>query len=244
VWRFVEGEYRNVGMLKGWYSLFYDDAGRLVVLYDDEMSGPMGYYFLTFTEDGIKHEAIAATDNMTPVYRMTELEDEIAESVRRRHGVWHEHGILIGLATDETLSRFEELHEVDYSLVTEALGWYIDSNIVGTRLVVWANSLLRDVALISVGHDIIEHELWFMPIESFGTVSELPPGYAFVINSYVGGGTMPWSGISLVDENGTRRYFAIVPDVRGYVFDPPFLLMEFENRMDELPEDWQPWWQA
>ena len=149
-------------------------------------------------------------------------------------------GLSIAIAGDDFLDTFDSLHELDYSLVRTARDGGASDDIVGDRLVIWADVPLREFALISIGNDFVNEEMFFIPMDSFGMVSELSPGEAFVVNSYVGMGTMPWSGIAFVAENGDRMYFTISQDQSGY-FDP-YILRGFENRTDELPEDWQPWW--
>lgn len=153
--------------------------------------------------------------------------------------------IQIALASDELLINFDYLHEFDYSEVLvaripdESIAKYTD----GYNLVLWANRPFLNFAVVSIGHDFINDELFFIPIDSFGLIDELLPGEAFIVTNYWGMGMFPWSGVTFVDENGTNRYFMIsqnqaYPDGSGNLWD----IGEFHNRNDELPEDWQPWW--
>jgi len=114
VWRFIDGEYRNVGELMTWPNLFHDPEGNLIVLYDDVMRDEMAYYFLTFTDYELEHESIVDAANLDwddwanhhwgdefiiaptiigtdialiPVQRLTELENKIVEAVRLMHDV-------------------------------------------------------------------------------------------------------------------------------------------------------------
>jgi len=153
--------------------------------------------------------------------------------------------IKVALASDEFLSVFDYLHEFDYSevLVSRIHGGNTARYTDGDNLVIWTNRPLLDFAVISMGHDFIGDELFFIPMDSFGLIDELLPDEAFVITNYWGMGAFPWSGVTFVDEDGINRYFSIrqnhaYPDGSGYPWD----IGEFYNRNDELPEDWQPWW--
>lgn len=190
----------------------------------------------------------------------------------------------IALVNETLLNGFGHIHEVDYS----------DSH-VGLRLVIWADMILWELSLMRAGHDFLcDGSLIFIPISTHGCVDVLLPGQGYVINRYVGGGTMPWSGITFLDEDGQRHYFMMQQDLSGFIepspFDPdiidlfedgnllfariaegarwyipasldenggfdPYLwmeennhliiwfrLIEFENRVGELPSDWEPWW--
>jgi len=121
--------------------------------------------------------------------------DEIAEAPQRV-----EIGIRIALAYDKLLSAFDYLYELDYTLVREARTGGGVEKFNGDRLVVWADAPLYDFALLLFGNDSINSELLFIPIDSFGSVYELLPGQAVVINSYVGFGVLPWSGVTFVGE--------------------------------------------
>jgi len=148
-------------------------------------------------------------------------------------------------ASDELLSTFDYIHEVDYSLVRRARsGGHDIESFNGDRIVIWANVPLHDFALIWMANDMLGDDTIYIPAdEAFGLVEELSLGHAFVINHYVGLGTMPWSGVRFVDGSGQTRYFAMIqnqgyPDAGG----DRWHIWEFENRADELPDDWEPWW--
>ena len=146
----------------------------------------------------------------------------------------------IALADEELLSTFDHLHEVDYAI---AHAPYLDAIPPSdVKLVIWTNVPLRNFALLTFANDVISEESIFIPIDTFGQVSELSPGEGFVVNSYFGMGTLPWSGVTFIDESGTTRYFAFIQN-QGEQGDP-FLIWEFENRTSELPPDWTPWWEG
>jgi len=127
-------------------------------------------------------------------------------------------------------AHFTTIHELDYSTVHP----HID---VPSRmnLAIWANVPLRDFAVISIFNDIVESNLLWFPQERFGEIAVLQPGEGFLVNGYVGQGTMPSSGITFVDENGDTRYFTMqenAADMGG----EPWILREFE------PSDgWADW---
>ena len=137
--------------------------------------------------------------------------------------------------SDELLSTFSYLHEFDYSNVHD------ENTVTDLSLVIWSNFLLHGFAVISFGNDTIDDELIYIPIDTFGFIDSLIPGDAFVINSYYTRGSMPWSGVTFVDESGTRRYFALIQDHSEQ--EGGWSLIEFENRTHELPPDWTPWWE-
>jgi len=138
----------------------------------------------------------------------------------------------IAVANDEFLSTFEHLHMVDYTLAREARSDAPVEPFHGRSLAIWTDVPLYDVALMTIEHDFIASDLIFIPLETFGHVTQLQPGEAFVINNYIGWGTMPWSGITFVDENGDRRYFWMQQDESG-MFDPdpfdPDIFDKFED---------------
>jgi len=147
--------------------------------------------------------------------------------------------ISIDLASEALLNGFGNLHEVDYGQAVEARGGTA-GEIEGHTIAIWADVPLQELALLSFGNYFIGDDVIFIPTDTFGQIDILPVGDAFVISSYIGWGTFPWSGVTFVDEYGTKRYFLIqesMDDSQG-----AFMIREFENRTDELPEDWQPWW--
>ncbi|MCL2828597.1 MAG: hypothetical protein FWD99_07680 [Oscillospiraceae bacterium] len=102
----------------------------------------------------------------------------------------------------------------------------------GDTLMIQTYTPLRDFAVINMSNDALNDEIIFFPLESFGTVENFLPGEAFIIHSYMGVGTLPWSGITFLDENGQRHYFAIIQNqVDG---EDPYFLLALESRDDHL----------
>jgi len=105
--------------------------------------------------------------------------------------------IQIDLATDEFLSTFSNLHHAHL-------------NESGVDLVVWTNQPLPHVAVIVLEPEWLEDrdEWGFSPRDSFGYVEMLLPGEGYVINNYMGLGTLPHMGIGFFDaELGDTRIF-------------------------------------
>ena len=147
--------------------------------------------------------------------------------------------ISIDLATPEFLATFDYIHEFDYMLVREARQTG-GEDIIGDRLVIWTNTPLRNFALISIANDVINEEIIFIPMDTFDLVNELSPGMAFVINSFIGVGTLPWSGIAFQGEDDDlKRFFLLVQDQSDHF--EAYRLIEFRDRRDELPAGWRPW---
>jgi len=149
--------------------------------------------------------------------------------------------IQIAFADDEFINSFDNIRELDYSEVRLVRnGGYDDGLTDGDRLMIWANKPVSNFAVILIGNDDINDELIFFQLGSFGMTSELSPNEVFVINNYWGLGTLPWSGITYLDENGVIRYFTLQQSMQDGSWD----FYEFENRVSELPDDWRPWWQV
>ena len=120
---------------------------------------------------------------------------------------------------------FNILYEVNYNNVFEGIrGFRFDGE--GDRLIIWANKPMYNLSLIAVDHVVMDEEIHFFATDTVFTVDELNPANAsaFVIDSYYGMGTLPWSGIVFEDESGVRRYFTLQQS--GY--DGVFRLHEFE----------------
>ncbi|MCL2398361.1 MAG: hypothetical protein FWC91_01290 [Defluviitaleaceae bacterium] len=146
--------------------------------------------------------------------------------------------IQINFANDDFLRTFDHIHELDYSVVRTARDGSADGLTGGDNLMIWANQPITDFAVLLIVNDIIDEELIFIPLDSFGTLSELNPNEAFVINNYWGLGTLPWSGITFTEESGIKRYFTL----QQSMYDGNWRFLEFENRVNELPNDWKPEW--
>jgi hypothetical protein len=132
----------------------------------------------------------------------------------------------IALASDELLGTFNRIHEVDYRFVHAGFD-AINSTV---NLAIWANVPLRNFALLTFANDIVDENFVFIPIATFGNVSEFLPGEVFVVNSYFGMGTLPWSGVTFIDgngEHGAQRYFAMIQNQADE--GDPWLIWEFGN---------------
>jgi len=141
--------------------------------------------------------------------------------------------IQIALASQELLGKFDYLHQVDYTLLREARAGEAVEHFNGDRLVIWSDAPLYDIALISIESDFINDELVFIPIGTFGHAPELLPGHAFVINSYVGLGTLPASGIRLVAQSGERHYFWMLADQSVGIYPNPFIDPDFLDLFED-----------
>ena len=126
------------------------------------------------------------------------------------------------------------MHIFNHNEIAAAADWFgdLDENL-GDTLMIQTFTPLYDFSVISVRDDMLGDDLIWIPIEFYGTVENFLPGEAFIIQSYLGLGTLPWSGISFLDENGQRWYFLIVQNQMDD--GDPYLLVEFQNRTDELP---------
>ncbi|MCL2587971.1 MAG: hypothetical protein FWD84_01025 [Oscillospiraceae bacterium] len=138
-----------------------------------------------------------------------------------------------------TITRLENgadagAHTFDHRELEEAQwGVEIDwDEQIGDRLMIQADVPLYEFAVIVVENDILEDEIVFIPGDAFGMIEVLLPGEAFIINSYMGLGTFPWSGITFLDENGQRWFFTINQNMSGE--GAPYILWGFEDRSDEL----------
>ena len=130
--------------------------------------------------------------------------------------------VQIDFATDELLANFDALHEVEYT-----------TSPYGVRLAVWVNRPVADLSLIWLANDVIDEEIIFIPTDGLGSVEQLLPTQALVINNYMGLGTLPASGVRFVDEYGVRRYFAMIENM-AYPQGDRWMIWEFENRANEL----------
>ena len=103
--------------------------------------------------------------------------------------------VQIDVATEELLSSFSNLHHA--SVRTPADAEYGE----GVNLVIWANQALSDFSVVALTSEWLEDrgEWGFMPTFGFGGRSVLLQGEAFVIENYIGAGTLPHRGISFTD---------------------------------------------
>ena len=146
------------------------------------------------------------------------------------------------MATDELLATFSYLHQFDYAALREdrVPTSYNYQAIGGAKLVIWTNRPLTNFAVIQITTDFINDELFYIPLQSYGHIGQLLPGQGFVVHNYIGVGTLPWSGVSFVDEDGTQRFFWMQQNMAYPDQGNPWEIREFEDRTDELPEGWEP----
>jgi len=145
-------------------------------------------------------------------------------------------GLTISLASEELLNTFDYLHEADYTLLRGDFADDVFEYFNGDRLVIRADVPLYDLALISIANDVLDDlddRVVFAPVNAFGQIEVLLPGQAFVINSYVGLGTLPASGISFVSESGERHYFWMLEDQSVNIYPNPFSDADFLDRFDD-----------
>jgi len=65
MFRFIDGEFRSMGILNAPCNFFYTPDGRVIVLYDSEYNSVHGYYYITFLNNVIAHELIIAPNMYT-----------------------------------------------------------------------------------------------------------------------------------------------------------------------------------
>ena len=137
----------------------------------------------------------------------------------------------IALASDELLRGFEYIHRVNHIAAFDKFGdtaWDVDSgSMSGDNIAIWSDTPLSDFQLIGLGHWNCARRLNFYSSGSVHTVDELLPGSVFLLYSYYSVGTLPWSGISFLDETGRHRYFLLIQNQGDY--GEPYLLIEFES---------------
>jgi len=142
--------------------------------------------------------------------------------------------IYITSRNNELLSRFGDIHVFDYLTAYNTLygldddHWFFDIN-DEWGIVIWADIPLHNFQLITIYHDFDEEEISTASHVLY-EIDELMPMTPILLDRFVHvGGVIPWEGISFIDPSGTRRYFALQDDRRGYPGDPPWFLLEFEN---------------
>ncbi|MFA5537252.1 MAG: hypothetical protein WDA53_08800 [Bacillota bacterium] len=124
-------------------------------------------------------------------------------------------GIHIDLAVDELISKYDSFYE------------YI-SDEGGTGLIIWTDIELRDFAFIFIDQHDTDDGLSLLPGDKLFSVEKLSSEKPFVV-TLLTPGLVPAYGVSFLDENNARRYFAINLDGRGEDEAPPYFLLEFCN---------------
>ena len=135
----------------------------------------------------------------------------------------------------EHLNRFDTFYEIDF------LGAYADYHNLADDdwffslegewgVVIWAEIPLQNLQVLALSHYDTEYDSVVYAGNVFYELDILPANTPFFISRFVSaGGVLPLEGISFIDQNGTRRNFAIIEDRRGNPGDPPFSLLEYEN---------------
>ena len=143
--------------------------------------------------------------------------------------------LYVATAAESLLGSFIDLHTVNHSHLHggENENW-------GDRLVIWSTMPLFDLELIGVVTDWFDESLIFIPTVNYGRMDALWPGEGYIIANYVSMGTLPWSGITFLDGDGTRYHFWLNHDQSDSA--NRFSLGQFTDRTDELPDDWDRWW--
>ena len=100
IYRFIDGEYRNVHM-GAHYSRFYTDAQRRFTMFNLHGASPgVDVHYFTFTQEGMEAEFLFGGDNeddefierlnelsLTPIEPLHELQAEITASINQRLGL-------------------------------------------------------------------------------------------------------------------------------------------------------------
>jgi|GEM_PF-4043359 len=114
------------------------------------------------------------------------------------------------------LEGLDFMHILDYSKLTGITLENGDSELgLGDTLMIRTQTPLQNFEVIWMSNDSTEDEILFFPIEAFGLAETFLPGEAYIIHSFLDMGTMPWSAITFLDDNGQRWFFAIIQN-QGY----------------------------
>jgi len=143
--------------------------------------------------------------------------------------------LYVATATETLLGSFIDFHTVNYNHLHGA-----DREPFGDRLVIWSSMPLFDLELIGVTTEMIGDDLVYIPLNAYGRIDALWPGYGYIVANYMSMGTLPWSGITFLDETGARYHFWLNHDNSDST--NRFFLGQFIDRSDELPDDWEAYW--
>jgi len=114
----------------------------------------------------------------------------------------------------------------DDNLLAEAdfLHMYLYEEEGGDTLMIRTARNLYEFSMLKMTPNGTGDIMTFTPYEIIRVVDNtFLPGEAFLINGYISVGTFPWSGITFLDENGDRWYFAIIQDQSDEF--PPYRLV-------------------
>ncbi|MCL2234863.1 MAG: hypothetical protein FWB98_00275 [Defluviitaleaceae bacterium] len=101
---------------------------------------------------------------------------------------------------------------LDYGLNFPSRRYFEYSNWAeAPNIAIWANQPLSHLAVFNmVNHwDEEQERITWTPMDRRGETPLLPAGDGFIIQNYIGAGTLPISGITFTDLNGYTRYFAM-----------------------------------
>ena len=130
--------------------------------------------------------------------------------------------LFIAPADAELMGTFTHIHEFDYTAIRGASG--------GASFVLWTTRPLTNFAVLSFSPDFLEDYdgIVYTYLGSYGMISQLQPGEGFLIINYMGVGTLPWSGVTFVDEGGTQRYFGMQENM-AYPYGDRWVIWELDS---------------
>ena len=116
-------------------------------------------------------------------------------------------------------------HEFDYSEFWRNEGSFDFDGITETLLIT-TDAPVRNLQVIQIENDVVNDAIVFDVVDTmFWVEDDFLPYELLLINSYFGKGTLPFSGISFLDENNMlQRFFFIQQNEK----DGEFRLIEFE----------------
>jgi len=157
----------------------------------------------TYTEDNLPEEYDPEDIYIEEAITEDEQPDVVAEETPPENLPAEELTLQIDVATDELLRRLGGIHQVD--LGAPEYG-------EGVTLVIWANKPLSNFGVVALSPDFLEDrdEWGFELVEKFGYTERLLPSEAFVVENYMGLGTLPHRGVSFTDEHGDMRVFFFI----------------------------------
>lgn len=184
------------------WAVFGADGTQLTAfIFDDKLNR----YECPYFEQGISYVEIDGTPYFlhTAVEEAPILSDSISKLVK------------IEVATKESIGNYEDIYEYIH-----------DEN--GQFVMISVDKTVKDFQYISVKNTATDTEVLYEPDEVLFTTKELHPTKPFVVKQ-LPQGSIPWSGISFIDEHDVRKYYTIHLNGRDPDEAPPYYLMEFEN---------------
>jgi len=128
-------------------------------------------------------------------------------------------------AADASLGSVDLYHEIDFREVY-ITQWGVDVDWLTTNspAVIWANIPLNNFQIIGLYNDFVDDGIIASATHVYYEMAVLDA--PLVINWFFTAGLFPNNGISFIDADGIRRYFAIQA-AYGYEGAEPFTLIEF-----------------